>query len=133
MIFWVYISLNYYIDEIEYEVKEEEEEEGIEESDEKKEEDDYFIIINLENFQIQIIFINIMNKKEKEIISNYELLNHSYINKDFNMELIVGKNILNESEIQSSTIFENLIKKEKSMQKINDLKKTKDDIKKISK
>ena len=69
------------------------------------------------------------DKKEKEIIGNYELLNDSYINKDLNMELSVSKNIINGSEIQSSTIFENLINNEKSMEK-NDLEKTKDDINK---
>ena len=68
------------------------------------------------------------DKKEKEIIGNNELLNDSYINKDLNMELSVSKNIINGSEIQSSTIFENLVNNEKSMEKINDFEKIKDDI-----
>ena len=75
-----------------------------------------------------------MNKKEKEIIGNYELLNISYINKELNMELSVSKSIINGSEIQNITIFENFVGNEKSMEKINDLEKTKDNInKKISK
>ena len=67
-------------------------------------------------------------KKEKEIISNNELFNESYINKDLNMELSISKNIINGSEIQSSTIFENLVNNEKSLEKYTDFENSKDDI-----
>ena len=50
------------------------------------------------------------------------------------MELSVSKSIINGSEIQNITIFENLVNNEKSMETINDLAKTKENInKKISK
>ena len=68
------------------------------------------------------IIINVINdnnntiRKEKNSVNN-ELLNDSYINKDLNMELSVSKNKINGSEIQSSTIFENLINNEQSVEK----------------
>ena len=65
--------------------------------------------------------------KEKEIISNNELLNDSYINKDLNMELSISKNKINSSDIQGSTIFENLANNEKSIEKNNDFDNSKDD------
>ena len=56
-------------------------------------------------------------RKEKENASNNELLNDSYINKDLNMELSISKNKINGSEVQSSTIFENLINNDQSIEK----------------
>ena len=56
-------------------------------------------------------------RKEKQNASNNELLNDSYINKDLNMELSISKNKINGSEVQSSTIFENLINNDQSIEK----------------
>ena len=69
------------------------------------------------------------NEKEKEMISNNNnvLLNDSYINKDLNMELSVSKNKINGSEIQCSSIFENLNKEEKSIEKSASFKNSNED------
>ena len=65
---------------------------------------------------------NISNDNDNKIIINNELLNDSYINnKDLNMELSESKNKNNGSEIQSSTIFENLINNEGSIEKCTEL------------
>ena len=60
-------------------------------------------------------------KKDKNININNDLLNDSYLNKDLNMELSISKNKINGSEIQSSTIFENLINNDGSIEKSSDL------------
>ena len=62
---------------------------------------------NLNN--IKIIKQENGKEEDNEIENNNGILNDSYNNKDFNMELSISKNRISPNEMQRSTIFGNLI------------------------